>query len=143
MFPRWGLCPTSPSCRVSRCVSATLRWPSEPGGAEQHPLHLVHIGAREFDPRGQAVHVPQKGLRLAVDALCLAAGIGDHLPQEGPDETHVWVQGARPQGAGVLTRLVFSGTAVVCHRSHLVPCRLVLLFHSTEEAECSARGCRE
>src|SRR6266571_7546381 len=140
MFPCWGLCPTSPSYKGSRCVSAALWGPGEPGGAEQRPLHVVHIDARECDPRGQAVHVPKKGLRLALDDRCLAAGIGDHVPQEGPDDTHVRVKGARPQGAGVLTRLVFSGTAVVCHRSHLVPCRLVLLFHSTEEAECSARG---
>src|SRR5712691_7550674 len=121
MSPLWGLCPTSPYCKGSRCVSAALRWPSEPGGAEQHPLHFVHIRAREFDPCGQAVHVQQKCLRLALDDRCLAAGIGDHLPQEGPDETHVRIKGARPKVAGVLTWLVFWGTTGVCHRAHPLP----------------------
>src|SRR5712691_4256213 len=134
MFSRWGLCPTSPSYKGSRCVSAALRGPGEPGGAEQCPLHVVHIGAREFDPRGQAVHVPQKGLRLALDARCLAVGIGDHLPQEGPDETHVRVKGARPKVAGVLTWLVFWGTTGVCHR---VPPLPRCLFLSLSGGRCN------
>ena len=115
-------------------LSSPWRWPGEPGGAEQHPLYLVHIRTREFDPGGQAVRVQQKCLRLMLDALCLAAGIEHHLPQEGPNETHIGVKGARPHVAGVLTRLVLWGTAVACHRFYLVPRRLVLLFKSTEGA---------
>ena len=68
------------------------------------------------------------------DEKCLAAGIDHHLPQEGPDETHIGVKSARQGVARVLTRLVLWGTAVVCHRFHLLPCRLVSLFNSTEGA---------
>jgi len=57
-----------------------LRGPRQSDGAEQRPLHLVHIRAREFNPGGQAVHVPQKGPRVALHTLCLAAAIGDDLP---------------------------------------------------------------
>ena len=81
--------------------SSTRRCPGEPGGLEQHPLHLVYISPREFNPRRQAVQVQQKLLRLALAArrpavrvLCpgagalgCAPGIGDRLPQEGRDET--------------------------------------------------------
>jgi hypothetical protein len=94
---------------------------------KQYRLHLDHISAREFDPRGQAVHIQQKGLRLALDALCLAAGIDHHLPQEGPNETHIRVKGACPKGAGVLTWLVFWGTTGVCHCLHLLPLRLFVI----------------
>ena len=111
-------------------------------------MHLVHISAREFNPMSQAVQVQKKLLRLALaarspaasvlspvaGALVCAQGIGDHLPQEGPDETHVRVKGARPQGAGVLTRLVFSGTTGVCHRSHLLPLHRFLICNITEGA---------
>src|SRR2546428_9344634 len=117
-----------------------MRWPSEPGGAEQHPLHFVHIRAREFDPRGQAVWVQEKRLRLAAAALRPAArvlrpvagtlggaqGIGDHLPQEGSDEKHVGIQAALPGIARVLTRGLLYGTVIACHGSLLVPLTLHL-----------------
>ena len=97
-----------------------------------------HIRAREFDPLRQAVQVQKKLLRLALaarrpavtvlrpvaGALVGAPGIGDHLPQEGPDETHVRVKGARPQVAGGLTRLVFWGTTGACSCGSLESPRL-------------------
>src|SRR2546428_9566197 len=123
-----------------------MRWPSEPGGAEQHPLHFVHIRAREFDPRGQAVRVQEKCLRLAAAALRPAArvlrpvagalggaqGIRDHLPQETADERHVGVKGALPGVISLLPRMVLGGTVVVCH-SYLL---LSLTFCLTCLASC-------
>jgi hypothetical protein len=67
----------------------------------------------------------------------------DHLPQEGPDETHVRVKGSRPQVAGVLTRCVFWGTTGVCHRAHLLPVRLFLIFNITEESAVSGQELEE
>jgi hypothetical protein len=54
--------------------------PRESGGAQQSPLELVYICAREFDPRGQAVLVQQEGLRIALYFLSVAVGIEDDLP---------------------------------------------------------------
>jgi len=104
-------------------------------------LHPFHIRAREFDPLRQAVQVQQKLLRLALaarrpavtvlrpvaGALVGAPGIGDHLPQEGRDETEVGVEGALPGVTGVLPRCVLRGTVVVCHHAFLV----LLTLHLT------------
>jgi len=64
--------------RPARDGRASL--PCESGGAQQCPLHLLYIRAREFDPRGQAVPVQQKGLRVALHLLDVAADISDDLP---------------------------------------------------------------
>jgi hypothetical protein len=68
--------------------------PGEPRRLEQPPLHLGDIRPGEFDPRGQAVHVQQKGLGIALHTLGFAVNIRDDLPQEGPDETQIRIQGA-------------------------------------------------
>src|SRR5207253_6506823 len=56
-------------------LSSTKRCSGEPGGAEQHPLHLFHISAREFNPMSQAVQVQKKLLRLALAARSPAASV--------------------------------------------------------------------
>src|SRR2546428_13851996 len=95
-----------------------MRWPSEPGGAEQHPLHFVHIRAREFDPRGQAVWVQEKRLRLAAAVLRPAArvlrpvagalwgaqGIGDPLPHAPAADPPLGVKGALAGAVSLLPR---------------------------------------
>jgi hypothetical protein len=73
MSAPWLACTAQAHVALPWRVASPLQRPGEPGGAEQYPLHLVHIRTRAFDLRGQTVPVQEQRLRLAAVALSPAA----------------------------------------------------------------------